>query len=96
MVLSKVRTPGNRIVRHKRREKTSKHVCGLCGSVLSGVPRGKGSEIKKMTHSQRKPSRPFGGQLCSRCTRNIIKLRAKLNAKLIEQKDVPIRLRSYV
>lgn len=64
-----VKTPGNRIVTHYRKRKPSHTVCGKCSAKLNGVPRDIPSVIGKMSKSQRVPSRMFGGNLCTKCTR---------------------------
>ncbi len=90
------RTPGVRTVTHYKKKKTAKHVCAVCKGLLLGVPRGRIIEIKKMLKSQRVPERPFAGQLCSKCTREVLKLRAKLKFGLIKEKDIPLKLKNYV
>lgn len=56
----------------KAKKKTRYAKCALCGTKLAGVPRGTRVEIRRLKKSQRSPSRPFGGQLCSTCTRKKI------------------------
>ncbi len=73
-----VKTPGGRTVSHYRARKPSHMKCE-CGAILSGVPRDVVSKIRAMTASERKPSRPYGGKLCSKCMRLAIK--AKLSAE---------------
>ncbi len=96
VVKIKRKTPGNRVATHKRREKTSKHNCALCGAVLHGVKRGTNSQIRKSKKSQRRPERPYGGQLCTRCTRKVIVLKAKVRFGLVKPEDIPLSLRSFV
>ncbi|MGM5487658.1 MAG: 50S ribosomal protein L34e [Nanobdellota archaeon] len=63
------KTPGGRLtVHHVKRTPQPAH-CGMCGTQLSGVPR----DVSKCTKSQRRPERPFGGVLCSSCSRRVIK-----------------------
>jgi len=96
MKLIQRRVPGGRTAVHTKREKTSKHKCAICKGLLHGTPRGTRVDIKRIKKSRRSPSRPFGGQLCTQCTRKVIYLQAELKGKLIEAKDVPISLREYV
>ena len=70
-------TPGGKSVTHFERRKPSKAVCASCGSPLSGVPRDIPSKIMNMPKSSRRPERPFGGMLCSKCSREEIKARIK-------------------
>ena len=64
-------TPGGRnVLRYKK-------ICAECGKVLHGVPRGRPYEIRKLSKSARRPNRPFGGHLCSSCTRKHFKNEAR-------------------
>tara|TARA_Y100000310_G_scaffold345606_1_gene467208 strand:+ start:23071 stop:23310 length:240 start_codon:yes stop_codon:yes gene_type:complete len=62
----KVKTPTGRAVIHYEPRKKSKTTCH-CGARLHGVSQG------RLAASKRNPSRPFGGVLCSRCSRAAIK-----------------------
>ena len=72
-----VRLPGGRLTVHYKKKKPSKHVCAKCGKVLDAVPRGRPYEIRKLSKNQRRPNRAYGGQYCSKCTRQIIKEEAR-------------------
>lgn len=67
------RTPGGKTVTHHERRKPSKAHCGVCGTVLSGVPTDTPAQIRKLAKTQRRPERPYGGVLCSACMRKKIK-----------------------
>jgi large subunit ribosomal protein L34e len=90
------RLPGGRTVVKYKHKKTSKHKCAVCKNLLHGVPRGTSSQIKKLKKSERKPERPFSGQLCPPCTRKILVLKAKVKYEKLTEKEVPISLKSYV
>jgi len=90
------KTPGGRLKTVYRRKMHSKHKCAICGGELAGVPRGRPALIKRLTKSKRRPTRPFGGQLCSKCTRKIVALKAKLKLKSIGVDAVPLSIRRYV
>lgn len=90
------KTPGGRLRTEYRRKVYGKHTCAICGAVLQGTPRGGPAAMKKLTHSQRRPTRPFGGQLCSPCTRKVVAMKGKYKLKLINVSDIPISLRDYV
>lgn len=64
-----LRTPGSRIVMHYERRKPSKPKCSKCGAVLKGVPVGIPSRISRLPKTRRRPQRPYGGVLCSKCMR---------------------------
>lgn len=64
-----VKTPGGRYYYKRIRAKTSYHKCATCDRILPGVPRGTQVEIRRLSKSERSPSRLYGGQLCSPCTK---------------------------
>jgi len=92
----KRKTPGGLLRFIFRRKMYSKHKCAICSGELAGVPRGKPAVIGRLTKSKRRPTRPFGGQLCSKCTRKIVALKAKLKLKTISVDAVPLSIRKYV
>lgn len=90
------RTPGNRVVIHTKPKKPGRHECAICHGILHGTPRGTVAQIRKLKKTERRPTRPFGGQLCSKCTRKVISLRAQIKGEIINLNDVPISLRRFV
>ncbi len=66
------RTPGGRIVVHYERRKNTPMRCGRCGAILCGVPI-KDRERRKLPKSMKRPERMFGGVLCPRCLREVLK-----------------------
>lgn len=69
-------TSGKIVIRYKR-EKISAIACPNCGTTLHGVPRLYSSKIGKLSKSEKKPNRSFGGHFCSSCTREIFRERAR-------------------
>lgn len=67
------KTPGGRVSLTYRKRKPSKAKCAVCGVVLKGVPRERPYKMQNMPKSQKRPERPYGGMLCSKCTRKKIK-----------------------
>ena len=67
-----VKTPGGKTIIHYRRRKPGKPQCAECGDVLKGVARGITAEIKKLSKTEKRPERPYGGNLCSKCSRKLI------------------------
>lgn len=59
------------------RKKANAHKCAECKKPLPGMPRGSRVEIRRLSKTQRRPERPYGGQLCSPCTRRKFKLMAR-------------------
>ncbi|MDH5438630.1 MAG: 50S ribosomal protein L34e [Candidatus Bathyarchaeota archaeon] len=68
-----LRMPGGSTKTHYKREKTSVSRCSRCGQALSGVPHSTPSELRKLTASQRRLERVYGGQLCHNCVRELLK-----------------------
>ena len=68
----KIKTPNSTKIVYKHR-KPAKAICGSCGAILKGVPRARKSEIVNMPKTAKRPERPYGGVLCSKCMRAKIK-----------------------
>jgi len=73
-----VKVPGGRTLKHYKKRKPGKAKCGKCGSLLKGVPRERPHKMQKLPITKKRPQRPYGGSLCSKCMRsiNIAKARA--------------------
>ena len=70
-ILKKI--PGGAFVIHYSNRKPSVAKCAKCKQPLKGVARKTPSKLKRIAGSLRRPSRPYGGNLCSNCTRQTIK-----------------------
>ncbi len=57
---------------YKKRKPKVAH-CANCKAELKGVPRLRPYKAQNTPKSQKRPQRPFGGKLCSKCTRAKIK-----------------------
>lgn len=68
----KRKVAGNRVAIHYEQRKPKKAHCAKCGAELLGVPRGTVSQIGKLSKSEKRPQRPFGGNLCSKCMREVM------------------------
>jgi len=75
-----VRTPGARTVLHFRLRKPSKTKCS-CGAALKGVPRERPYKMMRMNKSKKTVSRPYGGNLCSKCFRLKMITKARVDSK---------------
>lgn len=65
----RVRTPsGKNVLRHTLRKPKQAH-CASCRKQLHGTPRERPAKLQRLTRSERVPSRPYAGQLCSSCMR---------------------------
>jgi large subunit ribosomal protein L34e len=72
-----VKTPGGKVAIHYKKRNPKLAHCANCGDVLKGMPRARPYLMKNMGKSKKRPERPFGGKLCSKCSRSSIKQKAK-------------------
>ena len=61
---------------HHKYHLQAKATCRMCGVVLKGMKHGTNAQISKLSKSHKRPSRPFGGNLCSSCMRKTLVERA--------------------
>ena len=66
------KTVSGKITIYRPDKKTRPPKCSNCDNILPGVAKGIRSEVRKLTKSQRTPNRPFGGNMCSPCTKRKI------------------------
>ena len=74
----KKRLPGgDTVLRHeKRKPKVAR--CSNCGTELKGTPRERPHKMQKLGITKKRPQRPYGGNLCSKCSRAKIKNEARV------------------
>ena len=68
----KVTTPGKRHVTHYIKRKPQSAHCSVCGAVLMGTLRERPYKMMTTAKTKKRPQRPFGGVLCSKCSRLMI------------------------
>jgi len=73
------KTPGGRNVLRYEKRKPKKAKCSSCGAGLAGVPRERDFKMQNMGKTQKRPSRAYGGMLCSKCTKDLLKKKARLS-----------------
>ncbi|MCS7140475.1 MAG: 60S ribosomal protein L34 [Candidatus Nezhaarchaeota archaeon] len=64
-----VRTPGGRLVWRPIEYERSKAKCAWCHGELHGTPALPKVKMRKLSKSSKRPERPYGGYLCSKCLR---------------------------
>lgn len=69
--------PGGDVVTHYERRKPQTMKCSKCKVALKGIPRLIPTEMKNLASSKKRVERPFGGNLCSKCSRELIKSKAR-------------------
>jgi large subunit ribosomal protein L34e len=65
--------PGGALVIHYKKKKPGQARCAACGRPLPGVKRDIPSKIRRLAKSRKRPKRPYGGNLCSRCSREAVR-----------------------
>lgn len=78
----KVKTPGGRLKTHYRKRKPKIAHCAYCKKELKGVPKNLPCKIRKLSKTERRPERPYGGNLCSGCMRKEIKQRFNISKQV--------------
>ncbi|MBW2970025.1 50S ribosomal protein L34e [Candidatus Woesearchaeota archaeon] len=73
-----VRTPKGKSVLRYRRRKNAPAQCAQCGKTLAGVARGTKTQVNRLPKSAKRPCRPYGGSLCSACTRRVLIAKARV------------------
>lgn len=78
------RTPGGVHVVHYEKRKIGIVRCARCGAPLAGVPRLKASRLRTLSKTKKRPERPYGGVLCSKCLAEL--LREKIRKQILKAK----------
>lgn len=90
------KTPGGKTVVHYVNRKPGFAICAICKKPLHGITRATPVKTKNLTRTDLTVQRPFGANLCSPCSREIIVWRARLKHKMVRKDDVPITYREFV
>ena len=75
------RTPGGRTALHFKEKKTSKKECARCGVVLAGMPSESVSKLRKLSKTEKAPTRPYSGTLCPKCVESLVSYRTRFEVK---------------
>ncbi|MCX6815112.1 MAG: 50S ribosomal protein L34e [Candidatus Aenigmarchaeota archaeon] len=73
----KIKLPGGASIIHYFKRRPSQAVCANCKKPLHGVPRERDVDLGKLSRRQKRPERPYGGNLCATCARAKIKSRLR-------------------
>ena len=71
------RTVTGRNVFVYRKARTAKAICNNCGRELHGIPRASVPQIAKLSKSDKRPNRKFGGYYCGNCTKELFRNAAR-------------------
>jgi len=73
----KTKLPGGRTTLHYKKRKPAAAMCPITHEQLRGVPRERPYKLKRLSKSQKRPSRPYAGHLSSKAMRSIMKEKAR-------------------
>ncbi len=62
---------------HYKKRNPSPAKCGECKKVLQAVPRGRPVDMRNLAKTKKRPERPYGGVLCSKCMRAMMVAKAR-------------------
>lgn len=68
-----VKLPGSKVKIVKKKPNPGVAKCGNCGKVLHGIPRLKKAKFRNLPKSKKRPNRSYGGNLCSGCSKELMK-----------------------
>jgi len=71
------RVPGGESKLVYKQRKPGQPRCAQTGEPLHGIPRGTPKQMAKLSKTQKRPQRPFGGVLSSRAMRDVLKLEVR-------------------
>ncbi len=86
---------GKPVVKYKAAH-PAKTLCALCASKLNAVPNRSTANLGKLSKTQKRPERKFGGVLCANCTQEIIKEKSRISAGTLSKTDVDFRHHKYI
>lgn len=76
------RTPAGRVASIYKGARGKPARCGICGAILGGV-----KATGRAAKSERVPSRPFAGNVCGACVRDMVKAKARIRAGAAKPED---------
>lgn len=68
----KTRIPGNKMKIHYIRRRPKYATCPITNDKLHGVPRLRPAQLRKLSKTQRRPNRPYGGRISHKSLSNAI------------------------
>jgi len=77
MLKTQVRTTTGKIIFRNKKKKVGVAKCAVCGKPLHGVPKLRKSEMRRWRKTEKRPERPYGGYLCSVCSRELFRDKAR-------------------
>lgn len=89
-------TPGGKASRISKQGKASKATCALSHEYLHAVPTMKRGQLTKLSKTQKRPERKFGGVLSHKSLRTLIKEKTRLQEGVISESEVQPTHMKYI
>lgn len=90
------RSPSGKKVLIGKPKKPSHAICALCRKILHGVPKRSTGQMAKLSKTQKRPERMFGGVLCANCTQQLAKEKARIQSGILEPRNIDLRHLQYL
>ncbi|MFH0971047.1 MAG: 50S ribosomal protein L34e [Candidatus Micrarchaeota archaeon] len=85
-----IKTPGGKVHVIYKPKRHSKPICAICATRLHGVPNRSISGMAKLSKTQKRPERIFGGVLCGNCIRHLVKEKIRMESGNLSREEVGI------
>lgn len=82
--------------KQKKIRKPRKARCALCKKLLQAIPARSRAGLRKLSKTQKRPERVFGGVLCTQCVQQLIKEKTRLKAGVLKREGVPLSRLKYI
>ncbi len=90
------KSPGGKVSQKYKTKKPAKVLCALCGAKLNAVPNKSTAEMRKLSKTEKRPQRVFGGVLCANCSRLVITEKTRVQSGALSKADVDFRHHKYI
>ncbi len=89
------KTPGGKMSIRYKQGRGKKHKCAICPVLLQAVqPVSK--KKKRLSKTEKRPERKFGGVLCGNCVSLLMKEKTRLEVGAISREEVPLNHLKYI
>ena len=77
-------------------KKPSRASCALCHGFLHGVPKRSPGQLAKLSKTEKRPERMYGGILCANCMQQLAKEKARIQSGIIEPRNLDLTHLQYL
>jgi large subunit ribosomal protein L34e len=83
--------PGGKTVVRRKEAKDGAAKCAICKEELKGT-----SCSPKLSKTERRPERPFGGYLCQKCSEKVFIYKTRVMNNDMKISEVPMQFQKYI